>query len=98
MHVGDMHGPRGPWVEEIGRLRAHCRGIPVGATGRITEAAQAEALLAAGQADFVMMGRTLLADPAWGLKARQNRDTHIRKCVSCNNCWGMVVHGGKPLS
>ena len=98
MHVADLHGPRGPWVDEIARLRSHCHGTPVGATGRITEPSQAEALLAAGKADFVMMGRTLLADPAWGIKARQNRDGQIRKCVSCNNCWGEVVHRGKPLS
>ena len=98
MHVADMHSPRGTYVDDIARLRARCNGVPVAATGRITEPAQAEALLAADKADFVMMGRTLLADPAWGMKARANRDGHIRKCGSCNNCWGEVVHRGKPLS
>ncbi len=96
-HVPDMHMARGTYVEPIGRLRAFTNGVPVASTGRITEAVQAETLLAAAQADFVMLGRTLLADPAWPLKAAANRDGDIRKCVSCNNCWGEVVHHGRPL-
>ncbi len=97
MHVPDMHGPRGVYVDAISRLRGHCGGVPVASTGRIVEAAQAEALLASQHADFVMLGRALLADPAWGVKARDNRDSEIRKCISCNNCWGEVVQG-KPLA
>ncbi|MDE2133825.1 MAG: NAD(P)-binding protein [Alphaproteobacteria bacterium] len=98
MHLPDMHMPRGTYADEIGRLRLHCNGVPVASTGRIVEPVQAETLLSSGKADFVMMGRTLLADPAWGIKAQQNRDGMIRKCVSGNNCWGEVVHHSKPLA
>jgi 2,4-dienoyl-CoA reductase-like NADH-dependent reductase (Old Yellow Enzyme family) len=97
-HVPDMHMARGTYVEPIGHLRAFTNGVPVASTGRITEAVQAETLLAAAQADFVMLGRTLLADPAWPLKTRSNRGGDIRLCVSCNNCWGEVVHHGRPLA
>jgi 2,4-dienoyl-CoA reductase-like NADH-dependent reductase (Old Yellow Enzyme family) len=97
-HVPDMHTPRGTYVEHIARLRGFTNGVPVASTGRITEPVQAEALIAQGHADFVMLGRTLLADAAWGLKARENRDGDIRKCVSCNNCWGEVVHHGRALA
>jgi dimethylglycine catabolism A len=97
MHVPDLHTPRGTYVDEIGKLRPACNGVPVASTGRIVEPGQAEALLAAGKADFVMLGRTLIADPAWGLKARQNRDGEIRKCLSCNHCWREAVQG-KPLN
>lgn len=97
MHVPDLHMPRSTYVEEIGRLRSQCNGVPVASTGRIVEPVQAETLLADGKADFVMMARALLADPAWGLKAHQNRDGDIRKCVSGNHCWGDIVHNGKPL-
>lgn len=38
-------------------------GLPVGAVGLITEAAQAEGILASGQADVVFLGRALLAEP-----------------------------------
>ena len=37
--------------------------LPVGAVGLITQAAQAEAVLATGQADVVGLGRPLLTDP-----------------------------------
>ena len=38
-------------------------GIPTGAVGLITETAQAEQILAGGQADLVFLGRALLRDP-----------------------------------
>jgi len=38
-------------------------GLPTGAVGLITDAAQAEAILAAGDADAVLLGRLLLRDP-----------------------------------
>ncbi len=97
MHVPDLHAPRATYAQETARLRDRCGGTPVAVTGRIVDPAQAEALLARGEADFVMMGRTLLADAAWGLKARQGRDGDIRKCVSCNSCWAEAVQG-KPLA
>lgn len=37
--------------------------VPVNAVGLITEAAQAEAIIATGQADAVMMGREFMRDP-----------------------------------
>jgi 2,4-dienoyl-CoA reductase-like NADH-dependent reductase (Old Yellow Enzyme family) len=38
-------------------------GLPTGAVGLITDLAQAEAIVAAGEADAVLMGRQLLRDP-----------------------------------
>jgi 2,4-dienoyl-CoA reductase-like NADH-dependent reductase (Old Yellow Enzyme family) len=98
LHVPDMHMSRSTYVEETSRLRQHCNGVPVAATGRILEPVQGETLLAAGKADFIMLGRTLIADAAWGLKSQRNRDGEIRKCVSCNNCWGEVATRGAPLA
>lgn len=92
-HLPDMHEPRGTYIEETARLRDFSHGVPVGVTGRIVEPVQAETLLAEGKADFVMLGRTLIADPAWGLKSSENREGEIRKCVSCNTCWGESVAG-----
>lgn len=37
--------------------------------GLITEAAQADAIVRAGQADMVFLGRELLRDPYWPLHA-----------------------------
>ncbi|KAG2494011.1 hypothetical protein HYH03_007938 [Edaphochlamys debaryana] len=50
------------------RIRAEV-GIPVGAVGMITQAAHAESILAEGLADVVFIGRELLRDPNWPLRA-----------------------------
>ena len=44
-------------------------GIPTAAVGMITEAAQAEGILAAGKADAIVMARAFLRDPYWPLHA-----------------------------
>ena len=43
-------------------------GLPTGTVGLITDAAQAEAILSAGDADAVLMGRQLLRDPYYPLR------------------------------
>lgn len=44
-------------------------GIATGAVGMITEPEQAEAIVAEGRADLVLMGRELLRDPHWPHRA-----------------------------
>ncbi len=44
-------------------------GIATGAVGLITAPEQAEAIVASGEADVVLMGRELLRDPYWPLHA-----------------------------
>ena len=44
-------------------------GIAAGAVGMITDAKQAEAIVAEGKADVVLMARELLRDPYWPLRA-----------------------------
>jgi 2,4-dienoyl-CoA reductase-like NADH-dependent reductase (Old Yellow Enzyme family) len=44
-------------------------GIATGAVGLITEPKQAEEILAEGSADVVLLGRELLRDPHWPLRA-----------------------------
>ncbi len=96
MHLPDMHFPRGTYLPLIKRLKNSTNGVPVAAVGRILEPVQAETLISDGVAELVMLGRTLVTDAAWGLKSLQNRDNDIRKCVSCNNCWG-VINQDQPL-
>ncbi len=43
--------------------------VPTGAVGMITEPAQAEQIVATGQADVVFLARELLRDPYWPLRA-----------------------------
>ena len=61
-------------------------GIPVIAAGRLVTPEDAEAVLAAGHADFVALGRALLADPHWCAKAFGHVTTPIRECIACNVC------------
>ena len=62
--------PFGPGfqVPFAARVRAEA-GIASGAVGFITEPAQAEQIVATGQADAVLLGRQMLRDPYWPLHA-----------------------------
>jgi 2,4-dienoyl-CoA reductase-like NADH-dependent reductase (Old Yellow Enzyme family)/thioredoxin reductase len=60
--------------------------IPVMVAGRIHDPALAEEILRKNQADFLVMGRTLLADPYFPVKAREGREKEIRKCIACLRC------------
>jgi 2,4-dienoyl-CoA reductase-like NADH-dependent reductase (Old Yellow Enzyme family)/NADPH-dependent 2,4-dienoyl-CoA reductase/sulfur reductase-like enzyme len=60
--------------------------IPVIIAGRMLTPEDAEGVLQAGSADFVSLGRALLADPHWCAKAFGDVDAPIRACISCNVC------------
>ncbi|HEX4844992.1 MAG TPA: oxidoreductase, partial [Geothrix sp.] len=64
--------PLGPGyqVPFAARIRAGA-GLPTGAVGLITDPEQAEAILAQESADLVLLGRELLRDPRWPLRAAQ---------------------------
>jgi 2,4-dienoyl-CoA reductase-like NADH-dependent reductase (Old Yellow Enzyme family) len=98
MHVPDRNGPRLPYMDLIRGLRSSTNGVPVVALGRITDPAEAEAILAAGQAELVGLGRALVADPAWLAKAASNRAHDIRYCLSCNTCWGTIISYHRPIA
>lgn len=92
-HLPDLHGERAPYVEDIVALAAAAPGVAVGALGLITDPHEGERIVSAGQADLVMLGRALVTDPAWGIKAQTGREAEIRYCVSCNSCWGAIING-----
>ena len=58
--------------------------IPVITVGRYGDPDDAKEVLESGDADFVALGRPLLADPDWVRKA-QNGETP-RPCIACNTC------------
>ena len=60
--------------------------VPVIAVGRIHDPVRAEKILADGRADFVAMGRPLLADPNLAHKLQSGQAHRVRKCISCENC------------
>ncbi|MGB7982857.1 MAG: NADH:flavin oxidoreductase/NADH oxidase [Candidatus Nanopelagicales bacterium] len=63
-------------VSMAARIRAES-AIATAAVGKITEPSQAEAILAQGSADLVALGRALLRDPQWPLRAAHELGEHV---------------------
>ena len=59
---------------------------PVVVTGGICSFAQAEAILANGEADIVGAARQSIADPDWFLKVELGRGDEVRRCKFTNYC------------
>jgi 2,4-dienoyl-CoA reductase-like NADH-dependent reductase (Old Yellow Enzyme family)/thioredoxin reductase len=59
--------------------------VPVITAGKIGPEL-AEQIIRDGRADFIVMGRPLLADPDLPNKLRQGRREDVRSCLYCNNC------------
>jgi 2,4-dienoyl-CoA reductase-like NADH-dependent reductase (Old Yellow Enzyme family) len=58
--------------------------VPVIAVGRLGDPQVAADAVTGGKADFIALGRTLIADPDWVNKLR--RGEPIRRCLACNTC------------
>ena len=71
--------------------------IPVMAVGRLDIAELAEKVVEEGKADIVVIGRGLLADPYWPIKAQEGRIEDIRPCIGCHDGDQRMIQG-KPLS
>ncbi|MER5755197.1 FAD-dependent oxidoreductase [Streptomyces sp. NPDC002088] len=59
--------------------------IPVIASGSLVTPEIADDILSSGSADFVSLGRAMLADPDWANKAREGRQLEIVPCIRCND-------------
>ncbi len=69
------------WVTK--KMRGEVK-IPLVATNRINNPADAERVIAEGHADMVSMARPLLADADFVAKAAAGRADEINTCVACN--------------
>lgn len=71
--------------------------VPVVAVGKLGYPDIAERALRNGDADMIMLGRPLLADPEWPNKAYAGRVADIRPCIGCQEgCLNEFVEGGHP--
>jgi 2,4-dienoyl-CoA reductase (NADPH2) len=100
IHVSRYGGPSGIGfnamiVHERGELLPYAEAVrqavdvPVIAVGRL-DPETAEAALAEGKADFVAMGRQLLADPELPNKLARGRRADVRPCIHCYTCVGQI--------
>jgi 2,4-dienoyl-CoA reductase (NADPH2) len=96
-HLPDRHWPLLAFRDLHKRFKPVARGVPVVLSTRVQGPEQAEAVLAAGEADMVGLCRALLADPEWPSKARAGRATEIRRCIACNQCWAWIA-AGEPIA
>jgi 2,4-dienoyl-CoA reductase-like NADH-dependent reductase (Old Yellow Enzyme family)/thioredoxin reductase len=71
--------------------------IPVITGGMIYNPDFAEKVVAEGRSDLVFLGRSLLADPSWPLKAQRGKCGNIRPCIRCNGCINLHF-AGMPVS
>ncbi len=89
-YYSDAKGPFGRNLHATARIRAAVRAAncstPVITSGGIHNFAQAEAVLASGQADVVAIARQALADPDWFTKILSGRGGQVRLCIYTNYC------------
>lgn len=92
--------PYGWNLERARMVREAVNGaIPVIAAGRIKTVDVAEKALSEGCADFVAMGRALIADPELPNKAKEGRADAVRPCIGCNEgCVGRLAVMQQPVT
>lgn len=81
------------WIVHFAQAIKGLVKIPVMTVGEIRHPQFAASVVEEGKADFVALGRTLLADPAWASKARSGHAEDIRRCISCGWCLSHVFTG-----
>ncbi len=91
MHIPDGHTERDTNAATLAAVKDTTGAVPVMALGRIGDPAQADAIIARGEAELVGIGRALITDPAWPRKAQLGQASRIRYCVSGNTCWKTIV-------
>ena len=77
--------PRGSHVPLAQAIKEVVR-IPVVVGGRLNDPRFAERVLRQRKADFIALGRALIADPDWPRKVAARRSGEIRPCLACNAC------------
>jgi 2,4-dienoyl-CoA reductase-like NADH-dependent reductase (Old Yellow Enzyme family)/NADPH-dependent 2,4-dienoyl-CoA reductase/sulfur reductase-like enzyme len=77
-----------PGVAELKRAVS----IPVIGSGRV-EPERGDRAIGAGEADFISMGRKLLADPHLPRKLAEGRRDEVRPCIYCYTCISSIYMG-----
>lgn len=93
--VSPWYMPRAPHRWGWEKIRAAV-DIPVIASGSLVAPEVAEEILTSGSADFVSLGRAMLADPEWTAKALSGRRAEITPCIRCNDgCLHRGLNAGR---
>ncbi|WP_420381769.1 FAD-dependent oxidoreductase [Novosphingobium sp.] len=84
-HIEDTNLPATAAIKQV-------VSIPVIGSGRI-EVATADATIGKGGADFIAMGRKLLADPQLPAKLMRGEPDTVRPCIYCYTCVSAIYMG-----
>ncbi len=93
--VRSLYAPHLVGVYAAATIKEALRRTPVFAVHRIVTPAEAEGILARGEADAVTLVRAFIADPEWAAKSAAGRAEEIRLCTGCNQ--GCFFHLGQGL-
>ncbi|WP_028066459.1 NAD(P)/FAD-dependent oxidoreductase [Solirubrobacter soli] len=94
LHVtlAPMFVPRGHMRHYAAAVKAAV-DVPVIAVGRLDDPDLAADVIASGDADLILLGRTLIAEPDWPRKVEAARLNELRPCIACNACVDLVGRG-----
>lgn len=90
--LAPMFVPRGH-MRHLAATVKRAVGVPVIAVGRLDDPDLAADVVASGDADLVLLGRALIAEPDWPRKVRDGRRDELRPCIACNACVDLVGRG-----
>ena len=91
IHTPDRHHARMEFTHYATAVRQVVGDLPVVTVRTDHRAADAECVAPRGEADLVGLCRPLLADAEWATKAHNGPSGRIRRCISCNQCWGTMI-------
>ena len=91
-----IYQPPGCMVDMAEKVKPHV-GVPVITVGRLGYPDLANRIVEEQKADFVAIGRPLLADPDFALKTRRGQAEDIRPCIGCHECFARL-HRQQSLS
>ena len=91
--INIQYDKRGDFVETAANLKKAGIKVPVIIDGGLTTPELAEKVLADGSADYIGLGRPMLADPDWAKKLSEDRPDDIVPCIRCcKGCVGTLEH------
>lgn len=91
--VPTMEYPMGINIPLGRELKRRLKKAKVMLGQRINSPELAEQILLDGDADYILLGRSLITDPYFPKKVVQNKRHLIRRCIACNYCVDELAYG-----
>jgi 2-enoate reductase len=87
--IPTVYQEEGCKLDVVAEIKKHVN-IPILAQGKLSSPFFIERILEEKKADFILLGRQLLADPHWVNKVKNGRTNDIVPCIGCSEC----LHSG----